>query len=174
VLEPLLTVIIDSLSNLASSDDEEDGEDENDNEDTEVGKLSEDDEPGWVMGTISNTVRHSMDSVCQKEVTLDELMQPGWVDRADYFHRRDKKYVMAEKSVLAVVKPQTDTTAASPSPTIFGNLIETVDIILRQSSMPHWTSGPGCTQPRLVSNKPQSHNCVASLPPDAASNSSPI
>jgi len=123
VLEPLLTLIIDSLSNLASSDDEEDGEDENDNEDTEVGKLSEDDEPGWVMGTISKTVRHSMDSVCQKEVTLDELMQPGWVDRADYFHRRDKKYVMAEKSVLAVVKPQTDTTAASPSPTIFGNLI---------------------------------------------------
>jgi hypothetical protein len=34
-----------------------------DEEDTELGKLSEDNEPGWVMGAISRTVRHCMESI---------------------------------------------------------------------------------------------------------------
>jgi hypothetical protein len=43
----MLNAIRDSLSDLASSEDEEDGEDEDDDEeDTGHGKLSEDDEPG--------------------------------------------------------------------------------------------------------------------------------
>lgn len=44
-----------SLRNIALSDDGEDGEDEND-EPTELGKLSTDDEPGWVIGMISKLV----------------------------------------------------------------------------------------------------------------------
>jgi hypothetical protein len=48
----MLVAFGDSLSDLASSVDGEDGEDEHD-EETEQGKLSEDDEPGWVMGTIT-------------------------------------------------------------------------------------------------------------------------
>jgi hypothetical protein len=61
--EEMLNAIRDSLSDLASSDDEEDGEDEDDDEeDTEHGKLSEDDEPSRVMGTISKTVHHLMES----------------------------------------------------------------------------------------------------------------
>jgi hypothetical protein len=55
MFEEMLIGIGDSLSDLASSDDGEDGEDEDD-EETEQGKLSEDDEPGWVMGTITTTV----------------------------------------------------------------------------------------------------------------------
>jgi len=52
--DEMLNAIWDSLSNLASSDDELDEEDEEDDEeDTELGKLSDDDEPGWVIGTIS-------------------------------------------------------------------------------------------------------------------------
>jgi len=52
--EQMLNAIGDSLSNLASSDNGEDGEDEDHPEDdTELGKLSADDKPGWVMGTIS-------------------------------------------------------------------------------------------------------------------------
>jgi hypothetical protein len=51
-LKEMLVAIGDSLSDLASSDDGEDGEDEDDNE-TVQGNLSEDDEPGWVMGTIT-------------------------------------------------------------------------------------------------------------------------
>jgi hypothetical protein len=53
--EEMLAAIGDNLSDLANSNDGEDGEDEDD-EETEQGKLSEDDEPGWVMGTITKTV----------------------------------------------------------------------------------------------------------------------
>jgi len=61
--EEMLNAIGDSLSNLASFDDEQDGEDKEDDEvDAELGKLSYDDEPGWVMGTISRTVQYHMDS----------------------------------------------------------------------------------------------------------------
>jgi len=48
----MMVTIGDSLSDLAPSDNGEDGEDEDD-EGTEQGQLSEDDEPGWVMGTIT-------------------------------------------------------------------------------------------------------------------------
>jgi hypothetical protein len=76
--EEMLNAIGDSLSNLASSDDEQVGEDEEDDEvGTKLGKLSDDDEPGWVMGTISKTVQHRMDSFRQKQMRLDELTQPG-------------------------------------------------------------------------------------------------
>jgi len=45
--EGMLNAIGDSLSDLATSNDEQDGEDEEDEEeDTELGKLS-DNEPGW-------------------------------------------------------------------------------------------------------------------------------
>jgi len=54
--EEMLVAIGDSLSDLASSDDGEDGEDKDD-EETVQGKLSDDDEPGWVMGTITKTVQ---------------------------------------------------------------------------------------------------------------------
>jgi hypothetical protein len=62
-LDELLNAIGDSLSDLASSEHDEDGEDQDDDaEDTEHGKLSEDDEPGLVMGTISKTVQHRVES----------------------------------------------------------------------------------------------------------------
>ena len=83
----------DSLSDLPSSEVAEDGEDgDDDEEDTGHGKLSEDDEPGWVMGTISKTVQHRMESFRQKQIRLDQLTQPGWGDTADYFRERDMKY----------------------------------------------------------------------------------
>ena len=58
--EEMLVAIGDGLSDLASSDDGEDGEDEDDDE-TEQGKLSEDNEPGWVMGTITTMVQQHME-----------------------------------------------------------------------------------------------------------------
>jgi len=91
--EEMLNAIVESLSDLASSEDEEDGEDEDDDEeDTGHGKLSDDDEPGWVMGTISTTVQQRMESFRQKQLRLDELTQPGWGDAADYFHERDMEH----------------------------------------------------------------------------------
>ena len=50
-VEEMLVVIGDCLTDFAGSDNGENGEDEDD-EGTVQGKLSEDDEPGWVMGTI--------------------------------------------------------------------------------------------------------------------------
>jgi len=52
--EEMLNAVRDSVSNRARSDDGDVGEDDNDEEEDSAGlKLSEDDEPGWVMGTIT-------------------------------------------------------------------------------------------------------------------------
>ena len=113
--EEMLNAIGDGLSHLASSDDEQDGEDEEYYEDdTQLGKLSDDDEPGWVMGTISKTVQHHLQSFRQKQMKLDELTQPGWGDAANSFPDRDMKYGTTELRVPAEVKPQIDMTAATP------------------------------------------------------------
>jgi hypothetical protein len=72
--EEILNAIRDSLSDLASSEAKEDEADhDDDDEDTEFGKLSEDDQPCWVMGTISKTIQHCMERFLQKQMTLDEL-----------------------------------------------------------------------------------------------------
>jgi len=52
--EEMLNAIGNSLSDLTSSDNEEDAEDEDDDEDTERGKLSEDGKLGWLVGGVSN------------------------------------------------------------------------------------------------------------------------
>jgi len=153
--EEMLNAIGDSLSDLASSQDEEDGEDENDDEEeTALCMLSDDDEPGWVMGTISKTVQHCMWSFRQKQIRLDEQTGLGWEDAADYFRERDMKYSMTESKVLALVKPQTDTTAATPSPTTFGELMQVHDIVPGQSQMPQATSRQGSSQKRLSLENP--------------------
>jgi hypothetical protein len=81
--EEMLVGIGDSQSDLASSDNGEDREDEDDGE-TEQGNLNEDDEPGWVMGTMTKMVQHHMERFRQKQMNLNELTQPGWEDAADY------------------------------------------------------------------------------------------
>jgi len=98
----MLAAIGDSLSDPASSDDGENGEDE-DVEETEQGKLSEDDEPGWVMGTHTKMVQQHMERFPQKQMKLDNLTQPGWEDAADYFRARDEKYVTSEFMDPAIV-----------------------------------------------------------------------
>jgi len=74
--EEMLVAVGDSLSDLVSSDDGEDGQEEDDQE-TGQRNLSEDDEPGWVMGTITKTVQQRMERFWQKHMKLDELTQPG-------------------------------------------------------------------------------------------------
>jgi len=114
----MLNALGDSLSDLPSSEDREQGEDEGvEKTDTALAKLSEVDEPGWVMSTISKTVRHGREGFQPKRMRLDELTQPGWDHAANYFHERDMRYGTSELKVPAVVKPQTVTIAATPSPT---------------------------------------------------------
>jgi len=76
-LQEMMVAVGDNLCDLASSDDGEDGEDEH-NEETEQGNLREDDEPGWVMGTINKTVQQRRKRFWQKQMELDEWTQLGW------------------------------------------------------------------------------------------------
>ena len=122
--EELVYAIGDCLSNLASSNDEEDSEYEADNEeDTEMGNLSEDGNPGWVMGTISKTVQQHIERLQQQKMRLDQLTLPGWGDVAKYFSERDMKYGKPTLRVPAIVNHHTDTPAATPSLTPFGELM---------------------------------------------------
>ena len=86
--QELMVAIRDSRRDLASSNNGEDGEDEDD-EETEQGKRSKDDEPGWVIGTITKVVQQCMERFRQKQMKLNQLTQPGWEDPADYFQERD-------------------------------------------------------------------------------------
>ena len=95
MFQEMLNDMGDSLSNLASSDDEEDAKDEDD-EDTELGKLSEDDKPGWWMGMISKTVQQRMDWFRRKQQKTDELTELGYGNVAEDFCERDKKYGTTE------------------------------------------------------------------------------
>jgi len=167
LLGKMVYAIGDSLSDLATSDDEEDREHEADDEEfTMLSNLREDDEPGREMGTISKTQQLWMERFRHKHNRLDELTQPGWEDAADYFCDRDMKNGTAELRVPAVVNPPTDKTEAIPSPATFRELMQTVDIVPGQSLMPQWTSPPRFGQTRLGSDKPQSYTCIASFPPD--------
>jgi len=169
----MLVAIGDSLSDLASSDDGEDREDEDD-EETEQGKLSEDDEPGWLMGTITKAVQQRMERFRPKQMKLDELTQPGWEDAADYFRERDMKYATFELRVPAVIQPQTNDDAPAPQPTTFGELTDSVDIVPGISQRPQGTSWPGSSHISLGSVKPQSKSSIPSGEPAAEPDSSTL
>jgi len=124
----------DSLSDLASTDDGEDGEDED--EDTEQDKLSKDDEPSWVMGTITKTVRKRMEMFRQKQMKFDKLTQPEWEDAANYFRKRDDKYRTSELMVSAIVQLETDDDAAEPAPLPSAEIMECLEIVPGISQMP--------------------------------------
>ena len=164
--EEMLVAVGVSLSDLASSDDEDDGEDEDD-EETEQCKLSEDDEPGWVIGTITKTVQQRMQRFRQKKIKLDKLTQWGWDDAADYFHERDNKYSISELRVLVVIQPQTNDDSLAPPLTTFGELMESIGIVPRISQRPQGTSRARSSHLTLGSVKPQSRSSMPSCEPAA-------
>jgi len=171
--EKMLVAIGDSLRDLASSDDGEDGEDQDD-EETEQGEQSDDDEPGWVMGTITKTVQPRMESFRQKQMKLDKLTQPQWEDAADYFSERDMMYCTSELRVPAVVQPQTNHDTPAPPPTTFGEFVESLDIVPGISQRLQGTSRPGSNHIRLGSEKPQSKSSIPSGEPAAEADSSTL
>jgi hypothetical protein len=150
--EEMLNAIGDSLSDFGSSDDES----------------------FWVMGTHTKIVQHRIESFRQKQMRLDELTQLGSGDAANYCCERDMKYGTAELQVPAVVKPQLDTPAATPSPTTVGEHKHTLQIVRGQSEMPSATSQQERSQMRLRSGKPQSHRLIRVLLPGTATNLLPI
>jgi hypothetical protein len=173
--EEMLNGIGDSLSGLAILDREQDGKnEEDDEEDTELSKLSDDDEAGWVMCTISKTVQHCMESFWQWQMRFDESTQPGWRDTANDFRERDKKYGTAELQVPAVVKHQIDTTSATPSQSSVSEYIQTLDILRGQSQIQVVTSRPGSCPMGLGLKKPQLNKFIQVFSPDMASSSTLI
>jgi hypothetical protein len=163
MLEEMLDSTRDSLSDLASSDDEEHGEDA---DDTEQCKLSEDDEPSGVMCTIPKTVKQCIERLRQKQIKHDQLTQSGWGDAADYFCERDKRYRTTEMKVPAVVKSHMDEDVVYPKPSTFGELMESLDITPRISQMPHGSSRPSSNHLRLGTGRLQLNKCIASRPPE--------
>jgi len=157
--EEMRVAIRDSLSVLASSNEGEDGEVEDD-EETEQGKLSEDDEPGWVMDTITKTVQQCKERFWQKQMKFEKLTQPGWDDAVHYFRERDKKYSTSELRVPAVVQVQTNVDAPAPPPTTFGELMESLDSVPGISQTPQSTFRPGSSHMRFGSVKPQSKSSI--------------
>jgi len=102
--QEMFNAIGDSLSNLASSDEEEDGVAEDDDEEDPVGgKFSQRDEPGLVMGTIPKPGHYPMGHFPQMQMKLDESTQPGQGDAANYFSERDEKYGTTELKAPGVV-----------------------------------------------------------------------
>ena len=164
--QEMLVATDDSLSDHASSDNGEDGEDEDD-EETEQGKLSDDDEPGWVMGTITRTVQHRMESFQQKHLMLDELTPPGSEDAAYYFGEPHKKYGTFELWVLPVVQPRTNDDSPARTPTTFGECTESLDIVPGISQRPQGISRPGSSHIRRGPVIPLSKSSILSGEPAA-------
>jgi hypothetical protein len=169
--EEMLVAIGDSLSDLASSDDGADGEGEDDSE-TEQGNLSDDDEPGWVMDTITKTVHQCMERFRQKQTKLDELTQQGWEDAADCFFEQDKLYGTTELRVPVVVQLQTTDDTLAPPPATFGELFQSLDIVPGILQTPQASSRPVSSHIRLGSVKPQTKSSIRSVEPAAGPNSS--
>jgi len=123
-------------------------------------KLSEDEEPGWVMGTMSKTVQHRIECFRQTQMKLDAITQPGCGDAADYFHERDNMYGMTELKVPAVVQPQTADNAASSVPMTFSEPLDTLDSFSGQLQMPQVTSRAGSSHITLGLGKPQTRESI--------------
>jgi len=92
--------------------------------------MSEDDEPGWVMGTISNTVRQHLARFQQTQMKLQPLTQPRWGDTAWYLGERRNNYGTCELIILEVVKPETNKDAATPVPQHLGSVWSVVILSL--------------------------------------------
>jgi hypothetical protein len=84
------------------------------------------------------------------------------------------KYRMTELMVTAIGRPQADSTAATPSPTTYGELTQALDNVPRQSPMPQVTSRQGIIQKLLGSDQTQVDNRIVLPMPTAVSDLSKI
>ena len=129
-------------------------EEDEDEEDPQLGMLSEDDEPNWLMGTISKTVQHRIEQFQLYQLKLAQLTQPGWEDASNYCCERENIYGMTEWKVPALFQPQTEDGAASSALMTYHEPMETIDSVTGEAQMPHETSQPGSIHMRLRSWKP--------------------
>lgn len=81
--EQMMITNLDIVSDLPSSDQKRDTDDQDD-DDSELGMLSQHDEPGRLTGAISRMVQQCIERFRQNLEILDELRQLGWCDATDY------------------------------------------------------------------------------------------
>ena len=136
--------------------------------------LGENDDPGWVMGTITKTVQQCMERFRQKQMKLDELTQPRCEDAADCFREQDTKYGTTELRVPVVIQPQTNDDAPAPPPATFGELMKSLDIVPGILQRLQGTSRSGSSHIRLRSVMRQSKSSIPSGVPAAESDSSSL
>jgi len=115
-----------------------------------------------------------MERFRQKQMKLDKLTQPGWVDAAGHFRDRDEKYRTTKLKVPVVVQPQTTDYAGSFVSRTFGVPMATPDSVPRKLQMPHVTSWPGTSHMRLGPRNPETHERSLSLQPTPMPDWSPI
>jgi hypothetical protein len=118
----------DSVCNVVSSGDAEDEEDEDDDESVQ-GQLSEDNLPGWVMGTTCKMVQQRMERIRKKQINLDEMTPLRLEDTANGICERDEMYGTSELRDPAVIQHQTDDDAGAPAPTALKELIDGLVIV---------------------------------------------
>jgi len=169
----MMVCIGDRQSYLASSDHGGDGEDEDD-EETKLGQLSEDDEPCWVMGTISKMVEQRMERLRWKQKKLEELTEPGWEDATDYFCEIDTMYGTFELRVRPVIEQETNDDPSACAPRTFWELMESLDPVPGISQKRRGTSRAGSSPVRVDSGKPQSNMTIPGLAPAGVPHSSII
>lgn len=83
----MMVAIGDILTDIASSDYGKDLEDDN-NDESEQGQLTENDEPGCVMHTITLMVQERMDKFRQKRINFNKPTEPKWKNVADNYRER--------------------------------------------------------------------------------------
>lgn len=126
----MLGAIKDSLSDIGTFEDWEDGGDRCEVDDnTEQGKVSEDDKLGWVMVIMSKMVVHQMEHIGQKQMTPDNTMQPGCGDGANFFCERNLKHRRTELMVLPGVQLETEDGATLSAPMTYGEPMKTLGCI---------------------------------------------
>jgi len=173
--EEMSNNIGDSLSNLAWFKDAEDGDDDDDDkEDPLLDQLSEDDEPSWVMGTISKMVQHRLKGIWTYQRNVDGLTHPRSRDAADSFCERDMMYGMIQLRVTGVVQTWPAEDASPSGPTKVGEPMEPPESVPGILQIPRLTSQPGCSHMRGGSRKPHTCKCIPSLLLDGMTDSSPI
>ena len=164
--EDILNVIRESLSDNACSDNQDDGEEEEDEkEDTKIMNLARwwAHSPKWYSTTrrVFGRNRWRLTNWRNQDVgtwpttSLREIWSTG---------RPNRKFRQFESP------RETWLSAATPSPTTFGELMQTLDDIPGQSQMPQVTTWPGCSHMRLGSEKPQWQKYIASLLPNVVPN----
>jgi len=159
LFEQMMIAIGGGVSDLPISDDKEDG-DGADDEDTELGKLSNDDVPGWDVGILSETVQQCMEWVQQMQMQLDKLTQLACGNAGNYFHETDQKCGTTESKVPLVIHPPTTKVAAVPATTTYGELMESLDIVRRKLHTQEGTFWPGSSHMMIGSGKPHTNKPI--------------